>query len=142
MLDFNSNLIANAMKNSSGLWDLKILYAKWLLKIFIFFDIMEIYDPDKIKLDYRSSTLHGPNGSPWKYSVIHHILVKQFVTCKQPICIYLHSDGSLTGMITWRPGWQLIVQSECQNRSLATDLSIDKRIWKKTWFMFGKKKKK
>ena len=43
---YNSSPIANAMKNSSGLWDLKIFVPTWPLKVLI--DIVEIYGHDEI----------------------------------------------------------------------------------------------
>ena len=55
MFDLNSIPIADAMKNSIGLWDQKILtVAQMAIETSqFFFDINEIYGHDKIELGYR-----------------------------------------------------------------------------------------
>ena len=69
VFNFSSSPIANAMKNSSGLWDLEVLWPTWLLKLIGSIDIIELdnYCHSKIKSGYRSSNSNSPNGSPWKY---------------------------------------------------------------------------
>ena len=69
VFNFSCSPIANVMKNSSGLWDLEVLWPTWLLKLLGSFDIIELdnYCLSKIESGYRSSNSNSPNGSPWKY---------------------------------------------------------------------------